>query len=67
MMFQNQDKDPNQLHDFLIQNDCKPIELSHNAQYSENSKVSEATEIYIKVESEKETLLNQLVQQFMAQ
>jgi len=65
----NNGKDPNELHQHLINNACKPIALTHNAKYDEllGIKTQEATEIYIVFEPEKEDLLNQLVQQFMSQ
>ena len=68
--FQNKNnKNPNELHDYLIQNNCKPIFLGHNAVYSEETgeKVQEATEIYIEIEPEKEQDLANLVNQFMSQ
>lgn len=45
--------------------DCAPITLQHNAVYDDIEKVKEATEIYIKIEPEKEQMLIGLVEQFM--
>lgn len=67
MTFQNTGKNPNLLHDFLIKHNCRPVALSHNAQYGEEGKLHEATEICIEIEPEKESLLSQLVNQFMSQ
>lgn len=65
--FENINKNPNELHDFLIVNDCRPISLSHNAIYDEDgAKVAEATEIYIELEEEKQEELTVLVNQFMS-
>lgn len=62
----NNKKNPDRLHDFLIQNNCKPIYLKHNTIYDEEGEREEyATEIYIEIEeSEQERLIN-LVNQFM--
>lgn len=68
MVFQNSGKNPNELHDFLISNNCTPLSLMHNAVYNdEGEKTLEATEIYIEVESGKEDLLTSLVNDFMSQ
>ena len=68
MVFQNENRNPNDLHDYLINNNCTPIYLGHNAVYGDDGeKIEEATEIYIEIEEEKEQLLNDLVNQFMAQ
>jgi hypothetical protein len=68
MVFQNTNKNPNDLHDYLINNDCQQIMLSHNANYSEyGEKTKEATEIHIEIEPEKEQQLVALVSQFMSQ
>lgn len=65
--FENKNKNPNELHDFLIINQFTPISLTHNAEYNENGeKTQEATEIYIEIESEREQELTDLVNQFMA-
>lgn len=67
MRFESNGKNPNELHDYLITNDCIPVSLTHNAVYDESGeKVEEATEINIEVESEKEMLLSDLVSHFMA-
>lgn len=61
-------KNPNMLHDYLIENDCEPVSLNHNAKYNENGeKTQEATEIYIAIDEEKEQMLSGLVNQFMSQ
>ena len=61
------EKKPNELHDYLIENNCKPIYLGHNAMYDENcKKVKEATEIYIEIEEEREQELTGLVNLFMS-
>ena len=66
--FENDNKDPNKLHDFLIAKDCVPIFLGHNAKYSEDVvKIKEATEIYIEIEEGKEQELTDSVNQFMTQ
>lgn len=67
MTFKNNIKNPNELHDFLIANNCFPTILSHNTVYEDGEKVTEATEIYIEIEPEKEGLLTDLVNQFMSQ
>lgn len=68
MTFQNSDKNPNELHDYLIQNNCKPLFLMHNAEYNDlGEKIAEAMEIYIEIEPEKEQELTNLVNQFMSQ
>ena len=65
--FENNNKNPNELHDYLI-NNCTPISLNHNAFYNEEGiKTKEATEIYIEIEEEKEQELTDLVNQFMSQ
>lgn len=67
MIIANNGKNPNELHDFLITNDCTPIALFHNAVYDVDLgvKTQEATEIQIEIEPEKEQLLNQLVTDFV--
>jgi len=66
--FKNNNKNPNELHDFLIDNDCKLLSLTHNAVYDEEGiKIVEATEIYIEIEKEKEQQLTELVNQFVEQ
>ena len=68
MLFTNNKKDPNRLHDFLISNNCNPINLKNNRIYNDLGEVEqEATEIYIDIESEKEQQLIDLVNQFMSQ
>jgi hypothetical protein len=68
MILNNNGKNPNELHDFLIANGCTPLSLMHNAVYNDKGeKVTEATEIQIEVEEGKENLLDQLVGQFMAE
>ena len=68
MTFENNNKNPNELHDYLINNDCEPITLCHNAIYDDDgNKATEATEIYIEIESEKQELLTNLVNSFMSQ
>ena len=60
-------KNPNELHDYLIANDCAPLYLGNNAVYGDDGEiVQEATEIYIMVEEGKEDKLTQLVDQFMS-
>ena len=67
MKFINNGKSPDTLHDFLVENKCKPVSLCHNTQYSEDGNpANEATEIYIEIEPEKEELLADLVNQFMS-
>ena len=67
MIIANENKNPDKLHDFLISNECKPIKLSHNAVYDDDgNKISEATEIHIEIEPEKEEMLTDLVNQFMS-
>ena len=66
MIFQNNSKNPNLLHDFLITNGCSPTVLCHNTIYNDDGeKISEATEIYIEIEPGKEEMLTDLVNQFM--
>jgi hypothetical protein len=68
MIIKNVGKNPNELHDYLILNNCFPSYLGHNAKYNENGEqVVEATEIYIEIEAEKEQQLTDLVNQFMTQ
>lgn len=64
MTIKNKGKNPNDLHDFLIENSCIPLNLHHNRVYAESG-ITEATEIYIDVEPEKEELLINLVADFM--
>jgi len=68
--FNNDGKNPNELHDYLTVNNCTPTRVKHNARYLQDGpyrqKIEEATEIYIEIEPEKEALLQQLVAQFMA-
>ena len=67
MILENKSKNPNELHDFLIENNCIPVYLGHNAEYDEEGyKTKEATEIYIEIEEEKEEELTDLVEQFMS-
>ncbi len=68
MEFINNGKNPDLLHDFLIENDCTPVSLTHNTTYNEDgTKAQEATEIYIEIEPEKEEMLTNLVNQFMTE
>lgn len=68
MTFENANKNPNELHDFLIGNSCIPNYLAHNAEYDDaGEKVEEATEIVIDIKQEKEQELIDLVNQFMTQ
>ena len=69
IIFENtNNKNPNLLHDYLINSDCVPTSLSHNAEYDEDGeKIKEATAIYIEIEEEKEQQLTELVNQFMTQ
>lgn len=65
--FHNLNKNPNELHDYLISKKCAPMFLNHNAIYSERGeRIKEATEIYIEIEKEKEQELTNLVEEFMS-
>lgn len=68
MVINNNKKNPNDLHDYLMKNDCIPKKIEHNANYNlEGEKIEEATEIYIEIEEEKVQKLIGLVNQFMSQ
>ena len=68
MKFINNGKNPDLLHDFLIDNNCTPLSLLHNSTYNEDGTIkNEATEIYIEIDPEKEVLSTDLINQFMSQ
>lgn len=62
----NSNKNPNDLHDYLIDNNCNPYKLTHNKKYTEEG-IREATKIWIEIEDEdKGKILSDLVNQFMS-
>jgi hypothetical protein len=64
----NENKDPNGLHKYLVDKNCKPLSLGHNAVYGIlGEKEKEATEIYIEIDPEKEQFVDQLISDFMSQ